>query len=249
MKTWGRTSADEHLRTMDSSFARLPAMSGSYTTSAPRQTTGICFNSKSEKADCQQLHKIQNRLRCVNVCPRHLQKSDLRRWWHQLRSPSALPLRLPSSPASPRWPLGSSARSAHSARRCLWVSAALWSDSRWRWIASGCTTDRRRYPSTPHRCPAPAPSWRRRSKSKSCRSSTWRATTCRSFRLPACKDLLILQSPLCQVKSRLPRHQPGGPLWDQSNVLHQAHSATSRLQDTNIAALQIKTPASNSWQK
>lgn len=67
MKTWGRTSADEHLRTMDSSFARLPAMSGSYTTSAPRQTTGICFNSKSEKADCQQLHKIQNRLRCVST--------------------------------------------------------------------------------------------------------------------------------------------------------------------------------------
>lgn len=66
---------------------------------------------------------------------------------------------------------------------------------------------------------------------------------------PVCEDLLVIQSPLCQVKSRLPGHKASGPNWYQCNIFQQANSITAGLQNKSSSFISglIGVTLNNWW--
>lgn len=165
--------------------------------------------------------------------------SDLQRWPRQHRSVLSSPLSPPSSPALPHWLQKLSSQWDRSVPHCFGVSVAPWGGSHWRQICSGCRSNRWWYQSNPHHCPAPELSWNHKEKwGRKIRSQKQemfflRAYDCFTGLVPASEDVLVIQSPLCQVKSSLPGHQASGPLWDQSHVLQQTDGFTAGLQEDN----------------
>lgn len=51
---------------------------------------------------------------------------------------------------------------------------------------------------------------------------------------PVGEGLLVIQSPLCQVKSSLPGHQASGPVWYRCYVFQQADSITAGLEMKSV---------------